>query len=135
MLFIKHLVSTHSFYVLFYFGLIDLISCDSAPDIVLYRKILLLIHSLYNSLNLCSIFNHKYFIFFYKKVCSLGLPRWLRGKESACQCRTHRFSLWVRKIPWRRKWQLTPVSLPGKSHGQKSLEGYSPWVTEESDTT
>ena len=52
---------------------------------------------------------------------------WLNGKESACQCRTHRFSLWVRKIPWRRKWQLTPVSLPGKSHGQKSLEGYSPW--------
>ena len=30
-------------------------------------------------------------------------------------------------MPWRRKWQLTQVSLPGKSHGQRSLAGYSPW--------
>ena len=36
------------------------------------------------------------------------LPWWLSGKESACQCRRHRFDLWVRKIPWRRKWQSTP---------------------------
>ena len=34
----------------------------------------------------------------------------------------------VRKIPWRREWQLTPVSLPGEFHGQRSLKGYSPWV-------
>ena len=34
---------------------------------------------------------------------------------------------WVRKIPWKRKWQLTPVYLPGKSQGQRSLAGYSPW--------
>ena len=34
---------------------------------------------------------------------------------------------WVRKIPWRRQWQLTPVFLPGKSHGQWSLVGYRPW--------
>ena len=34
---------------------------------------------------------------------------------------------WVGKIPWRRKWQPTPVFLPGKSHGQRSLEGYSSW--------
>ena len=34
---------------------------------------------------------------------------------------------WVCKIPWRRKWQPTPVFLPGKSHGQRSLMGYSPW--------
>ena len=33
----------------------------------------------------------------------------------------------VRKIPWRRKWQPTPIFLPGKSHGQRSLAGYSPW--------
>ena len=53
-----------------------------------------------------------------------GLPRWLSEKESACQCRRHKkcgFDLWVRKIPWRRKWQPTPVSLPGKSHEQRSL--------------
>ena len=49
------------------------------------------------------------------------------GKESACQCRRHRFDPWVRKIPWRRKWRPTPVFLPGKSHGQRSLVGYSPW--------
>ena len=41
--------------------------------------------------------------------------------------RRHRFDPWVEKIPWRRKWQPTPVFLPGKSHGHKSLAGYSPW--------
>ncbi|CAI9166511.1 unnamed protein product [Rangifer tarandus platyrhynchus] len=64
-----------------------------------------------------------------------GLPRWLGGKESAYQCRRHRFDPWVGKIPWRRKWQPTPVFLPGKSHGQRSLVGYSPWGRKESDTT
>ena len=39
------------------------------------------------------------------------------------------------KIPWRRKWQPTPVSLPEKSHGQRSLEGHSPWGGKESVTT
>ena len=56
-----------------------------------------------------------------------GLPRWLSGKESACQCGRHGFGPWVGKIPWRRKWQFTPVFLPGESHGQRSLAGYSPW--------
>jgi len=37
------------------------------------------------------------------------------------------FHPWVGKLPWRRPWQLTPVFLPGESHGQKSLRGYSPW--------
>ena len=53
-----------------------------------------------------------------------GLPRWLSGKESTCQCRRHEFDPWIRKIPWRRKWQPTPVFLPGKSHGQRSPVGY-----------
>ena len=57
---------------------------------------------------------------------SNGLPWWLIGKESTCQCRRCRFDPWFGKIPWRRKWQLTPVFLPGKSHGQMSLAGYSP---------
>ena len=39
---------------------------------------------------------------------------------------------WVRKIPWRRKWQTTPVFLPGESHGQRSLAGYSPRGRKES---
>ena len=42
---------------------------------------------------------------------------------------------WVQKIPWRRKWQPTPVFLPGKSYGQRSLEVYSPLGRRELDTT
>ena len=60
------------------------------------------------------------------------------GKKPACQCRRrkrHEFDTWVRKIPWRREWQPTPVVLPGKSHGQRSLVGYSPWGCKESDLT
>ena len=67
-----------------------------------------------------------------------GLPRWLSGKESACQCRKHkklRFDSLAGKIPWKRKWKPTLVFLPGKSHGQRSLAGYSPWGHKESDMT
>ena len=42
---------------------------------------------------------------------------------------------WVGKMLWRRKWQPTPVFLPGEFHGQRSLAGYSPWVRKESDMT
>jgi len=45
------------------------------------------------------------------------------------------FDPWVRKISWRRKWQPTPVYFSEKSHGQGSLEGYSPWDCKEWDTT
>ena len=68
----------------------------------------------------------------------VGLPRWNSHKESACQCRRckrHRFDPWVGKSLWSRKWQPTPDFLPGKSHGQRSLGGYSPWGCKESDTT
>ena len=58
---------------------------------------------------------------------SLGLPWWLSGKELACQFRRLGFDLWGGKIHWRRKWQPTPGFLPEKSHGQRSLVGYSPW--------
>ena len=52
-------------------------------------------------------------------------PLWsFGGREPACHCKTCRFSPWVRKIPWGRKWQPTPVFLPGKSKGQWSLVGY-----------
>ena len=57
----------------------------------------------------------------------LPLPWWLSGKETACQCRRHRFNPLVWKIPWKREWQPTTVFLPGKSHGQRNLAGYSPW--------
>ena len=59
------------------------------------------------------------------------------GKESACQCVGRIrcvFDPWMGKILWRRKWQPIPVFLPGASHGQRSLVGYSPWGHKESDT-
>ena len=56
-------------------------------------------------------------------------------KNHACQCRRGRFDPWVWKIPWRRAWQPTPVFLPEKPHGQRSLVGYSAWGREESDPT
>ena len=68
----------------------------------------------------------------------LGLPRWLSGKDPTCQCKRHRrgsFDPWVRKIPWRRKWLPTPVVLPGKSHGQRSLASYSLWGHKQSNMT
>ena len=68
----------------------------------------------------------------YLRICSgnLGFSGGASGKEPACKCRRCKrpgFNPWVGKIPWRRTWQPTPVFLPGESHGQKSLVGYSPW--------
>ena len=75
-----------------------------------------------------------------KSFCAVRMPKWIfnsvhslvtSGKESICQCRRHEihgFNSWVRKVPWSRKWQPTPVFLPGESHGQRTLVGYSPWV-------
>ena len=58
------------------------------------------------------------------------------GKEPACQSRRcWWFHPYDGKIPWRRKWQSTPVSLPGESRGQRSLVGYSPWGRTESNIT
>ena len=65
----------------------------------------------------------------------LPLPRWLSDKEPVCQCRKQGFSLWVWKIPQRRKQQPSTVFLPGKFHGQRSLVGYSPWGCKELDMT
>ena len=65
-----------------------------------------------------------------------GFPGHTSGKEPACQFwrqKTHRFDPWVRKIPWRKAQQPTPVFLPGESHGQKSLVDYRPWSHKESN--
>ena len=65
------------------------------------------------------------------KINMKGSPDGSVSKESAgnaadhLQCKRHRFNPWVRKFPWRRKWQLIPIFLPGKSHEHRSLEGYS----------
>ena len=68
--------------------------------------------------------SYQYFV-----ALSVGFPGGTGGKELAYQCGRHKrhgFSLWVRKIPWKRAWQPTPVFLSGGSHGQRSLAGYSP---------
>ena len=65
----------------------------------------------------------------------MGFPGGSHGKKICLKCRRHRFDPWVRKVPWGRKWQPTPIFLPGKSHGQRSLTGYGPWDLKESDAT
>ena len=67
----------------------------------------------------------------------MGPPGGAGGKEPTCQCvrgESLRFDPWVGKIPCSRKWHPTPVLLFGKSHGQRSLAGYSLWGHKESDT-
>ena len=64
-----------------------------------------------------------------------GLRWGLRQWKICLKCRTRGFHFWVRKIPWRRGWLSTPVSLPGEAHGQRNLVSYSPWGHKESDTT
>ena len=67
-----------------------------------------------------------------------GLPRWLSGKEFACQCRRER-ETWVEFLcqedPLEEDMAATQGSLPGESHGQRRLVGYSPWGCKESDRT
>ena len=64
-----------------------------------------------------------------------GFPGDSDGKESTYNGGDLGLIPWVWKIPWRRKWQPTPVFLPGKSHGQRSLVGYNPWGRKESNVT
>ena len=62
--------------------------------------------------------------------CDFPRASWAAQRRRVhLQCRRPRrceFGPWGGKVPWRRKWQPTPVLLPGKSHGQRSLVGYSP---------
>ena len=66
------------------------------------------------------------------------LPVYMCAQECTYQCRgfkRHGFNSWVKKMPWRRARQLTPVFFPGGSHGQGSLAGFSPLGHKELDTT
>ena len=64
----------------------------------------------------------------------LWFPRWLSVKELAWQAGDMGSISGSGRFPWRRKWQYTAVFWPGKSHGQRSLVGYSTWGHKESDT-
>ena len=64
-----------------------------------------------------------------------GLLWWFSGRESAWQCRRCGLDSWVGKVPCIRKWQPTPVFLPGESHGQRNLVSYSPQGCKELDMT
>ena len=70
-----------------------------------------------------------------KELDATSFPGRSEGKASACSAGVPGFDPWVGKIPWRRKWQPTPVFLPGEFHGQRSLLGYSPWGRKELDMT
>ena len=79
---------------------------------------------------------HTYMCIWYLyHILQVFVPKWLRGRESACQCRRCGFDPTDGKIPWRREWLPTLVFLPGKSHGQRSLVSYSPRSSKESDIT
>ena len=73
--------------------------------------------------------------FYFFSLKSSGFPGGSDGKSTCLQCGRPRFDPWVGKILWRREWKPTPVLLPGKFHGRRSLVGYSPWGCKESDTT
>ena len=71
-------------------------------------------------------------------IMIMNFPGGAGGKESTCKCRRHKryqFDPWVRKIPCSRKWQSAPVFSRGKSHGERSLEGYSLCGCKELNTT
>ena len=68
-------------------------------------------------------------------ILQCGLPWWLSGKESAANAGDTGLIPGLGRILWERKWQPSPVFLPGKSHIQRSLVGYSPWSHKELNTT
>ena len=97
----------------------------------LYSRYLQII---YFSMYLYIYVNPKLLIYL-SPLVTIGLPWWLRWQSVCLQCGRPGFNPWVRKILWRRKWQPTPVFLPGESQGRRSLVGYSPWGRKEMDTT
>ena len=113
---------------LFFFTVID--------DFIVFIKQLIFLFSCWEAVRLLLIFllhtkmwwiSLTTYPFAHEYEFLQGFPRGASGKEPACQWRSHRcrFDPWVGKIPWRRAWQPTPVFLPGGSHGQRSLAGYS----------
>ena len=74
------------------------------------------------------IYSRSFVMFYFRNnIYKGGLPWWLNGKESDCNTGDVASILGSGRSPWRRKWQPTALFLPGKSCGQRSLAGYSPW--------
>ena len=93
------------------------------------------IYSYLAALGLCDV---RDLLLHFEGLVALRHVGWLSKQRICLECRRHRrhgFDPWVGKIPWRRKWQSTLVFLPGKSYGERSLVGYSPWGHKESDMT
>ena len=70
----------------------------------------------------------------WEKGALAPLPKGASQVEAICQRRKCGLDPWVRKMPWKRKWQPPPVFLPEECHGQRSAVGYSPWGCKEWDT-
>ena len=71
-------------------------------------------------------------------ICQQHFPTGSAGKEPSCQhrwCKKRKFNPWVGKIPWRKKWQPTPIFLPWRFHEERSLADYSPWGCKKSNLT
>ena len=109
--------------------LCDPMDCSLLPvhDILLVRTVEWVAHALFQGI-------------FLAQELKLGLQHCRQtlyhlSHRECRRCRRPRFSPWVENIPWRRKWQPTPVFLPGESHGQRSLVGYRPRGHKELDTT
>ena len=92
-----------------------------------------------NNIKKLSLLNRTYFLL---RICQYFLQYLLSiilgiyyGRKEGNKCKKCGSDPWVRKTPWRRKWQPALIFLLGKSHVQRSLVGYSPWGCKESDTT
>ena len=80
-----------------------------------------------------SISGHLFNFSMHNKASQVALA--VKNPPANARDMSQEFDPWVGKVPWGRVWQPTPVFLPGESHGQRSLMGYSPWGRKESDTT
>ena len=94
-----------------------------------------MITSLPLQLSMDNEFTSSWFCLFITFSLLTQLPWWFRWSRICLQFRRPGFSPWVEKMPWRRKWYPTPLFLPGESHGQRHLAGYTPWDCKQSDTT
>ena len=124
-----HSWEKHACYIFWCFGTYKNVSCYCASWMISWLGLEFCVPNLFIS-DLNRYHSILYWDLIFESILHFIVPGGASDKEPACQCRKHRrpgFNPWVRKIPWRRKWQPTPVFLPGESHGQRSLVGYSPW--------